>query len=140
MPTRLGAILIATALVFALAALPAAADTLQFHGQLGPDPSAPPPPSKGSGNASLSLDTTSKTVTWTIEYSGLSGPPVEIGCGVLEAAGPAILVQNNLASPVKGSKALTPADIASLQAGKWICLIGTQKDDSEIGGMLQPAR
>ena len=49
----------------------AAADTIKFNVAL--DPAQPGQPGKGTAN--LSLDTASKTLTGTIEYSGLKSPP-----------------------------------------------------------------
>ncbi|HEX3864025.1 MAG TPA: CHRD domain-containing protein [Stellaceae bacterium] len=119
----------------------ALADTARFTGQLGPDDPVPgAQPSTAKGTATLSLDTGSKTVTWVIDYSGLSQAAAGVECGMLDSPnGPSINVTSNLASPVKGSKTLTDAEMSGLTAGHWVCLVGTSDDEAEIGGELRRA-
>jgi hypothetical protein len=124
---------------FAATAFSARADMLNFTAPLASDDA--PQSSAAKGNARLSLDTVSKTVNWTIEYSGLSAPAKAVDCGALDAtSGPSIQLSSNLASPITGSKTLTDAEIGSLRAGHWVCLIGSADDEAELGGQLQPAR
>ena len=136
---------IATAMVGALALLavsiPSQAETVRFNAQLASDTNISPRPTGAQGSAVLSLDTATKTVSWTIAYSGLPGPPQGVACGALEGpGGPAIRLTSNLASPITGSKPLSDSEIAALSAGSWACVIGGESDDPEIGGVLQPAR
>ena len=49
----------------------AKADQLKFTAALAPGSGIT---SSGKGAATASLDTATKTLTWTVEYSGLSGP------------------------------------------------------------------
>src|SRR5712691_3162375 len=115
------------------------ADTVRFNAQLASD--ADNATVGALGSASLSLDTATKIVRWTIEYSGLSRPPREVGCGAMEPPGaPAIRLTSNLASPITGSKTLTDAEIAALNAGGWACVISGAGEEAEIGGVLQPQR
>src|SRR5437879_4587401 len=117
----------------------AVAETLRFSAALTSQVTVPPRPSSGQGNAVLSLDTASRVVGWIIEYSGLPGPAKAVGCGALDASGgPAILATSNLVSPVRGSKALSDAEIAELKAGNWACVIDSGGEQDEIGGTLQP--
>ncbi len=97
--------------------------------------------SSGKGTATASLDTNTKTLTWTVEYSGLSGPataahihgPADPGAN----AGIVVPFTGNLASPIKGSAALTDAQIAQLEAGKWYVNIHTEANKpGEIRGQL----
>ncbi len=136
-----GALLALAVLAGAAVARPAAAETLQFTAHLARDLDNPAQPAPSRGSVMLSLDTASKTVHWTVDYSGLSGPPQRLGCGALDApGGPAIRVTKDLASPIRGSQALSDAEIGALKAGHWVCLIETGDDTTDIGGALQPAR
>src|SRR5260370_34835495 len=49
----------------------AQAEQMTFKADLAPGPGIA---SSGKGMATASLDTTTKTLTWTVDYSGLSGP------------------------------------------------------------------
>ena len=91
--------------------------------------------------ATASLDTATKSLTWTVEYSGLSGPataahihgPADPGAN----AGIVVPFTGNLASPIKGSATLTDAQIAQLEAGKWYVNIHTEANKGgEICGQL----
>lgn len=118
----------------------AAAETLRFTAALASEVVASPN-AGGRGSATLSLDTASKAVTWTVEYSGLASAPRALGCGALDTpSGPAILVTSNLASPIKGSKTLADPEIAALKSGAWACVIDTSGEEDAIGGVLQAAR
>src|SRR5712691_10446069 len=106
------------------------ADTVPFNAQLASD--ADNATVAALGSASLSLDTATKIVRWTIEYAGLSRPPREVGCGALEPPGaPSIRLTGNLASPITGSKTLTDAEIAALNAGGWACVISGAGEEAE---------
>jgi CHRD domain len=100
--------------------------------------------STGKGTATASLDTATKTLTWTVDYSGLSGPataahihgPADPGAN----AGIVVPFTGDLASPIKGSATLTDAQIAQLEAGKWYVNIHTEANKpGEIRGQLVPA-
>src|SRR5437660_12517379 len=74
--------------------------------------------SKGTGNAEVDYDTTTKMLTWTVTYDGLTGPataahfhgPAAPGAN----AGVALLIGNNPTSPAKGMATLTDAQAADL--------------------------
>jgi hypothetical protein len=123
--------------VFILA--PAAAETLRFNAILESEIAAVPKAS-GRGTASLGLDTETKKVNWRVEYSGLAGSPRALGCGAIDTSSPSILVTNDLASPIAGSKTLTDPEIAALKKGNWACVIDTEGEDDAIGGVLQAAQ
>jgi hypothetical protein len=97
--------------------------------------------SAGKGSATASLDTATKTLTWTVDYSGLSGSataahihgPADPGAN----AGVVVPFTGNLASPINGSATLTDAQIAQLEAGKWYVNIHTEANKGgEIRGQL----
>ena len=117
---------------------PVYADQMKFTANLAPGPGIT---SSGKGAANASLDTATKTLTWTGEYSGLSGPataahihgPADPG----KDAGVVVPFTGSLVSPIKGSATLTDAQIAQLEAGKWYVNIHTAANkDGEIRGQL----
>ena len=116
----------------------AQAEEIKFRADLAPGPGVA---SSGKGAATASLDTNTKTLTWTVDYSGLSGPataahihgPADPGSN----AGIVVPFTGNLASPIKGSATLTDAQIAQLEAGKWYVNIHTEANKpGEIRGQL----
>ena len=116
----------------------AQAAEIKFRADLAP---APGVASSGKGTATATLDTNAKTFTWTVDYSGLSGPataahihgPADPGAN----AGIVVPFTGNLASPIKGSATLTDAQIAQLEAGKWYVNIHTEANKpGEIRGQL----
>ena len=116
----------------------AQAEQINFKADLAP---APGVSSSGKGAATASLDTNTKTLTWAVDYSGLSGPataahihgPADPGAN----AGIVVPFSGNLASPIKGSATLTDAQIAQLGAGKWYVNIHTEANKpGEIRGQL----
>ena len=116
----------------------AQAEQINFKADLAP---ASGVASSGKGTATASLDTNTKTLTWTVDYSGLSGPataahihgPADPGAN----AGIVVPFSGNLASPIKGSATLTDAQIAQLEAGKWYVNIHTEANKpGEVRGQL----
>jgi CHRD domain len=116
----------------------AQADQTKFKADLAPGPGVT---SLGKGNATASFDSATKSLTWTVDYSGLNGPataahihgPADPGAN----AGIVVPFSGNLASPIKGSATLTDAQIAQLEAGKWYVNIHTEANKGgEIRGQL----
>ena len=116
----------------------AQAEQINFKADLAPPTGVS---SSGKGAATASLDTNTKTLTWTVDYSGLSGPataahihgPADPGAN----AGIVVPFSGNLASPIKGSATLTNTQIAQLEAGKWYVNIHTEANKpGEIRGQL----
>jgi len=114
------------------------AEQIRFKADLAAGPGVT---SSGKGTATASLDTTTKTLSWTVDYSGLSGPataahihgPADPGAN----AGIVVPFSGNLASPIKGSATLTDAQIAQLEAGRWYVNIHTEANKpGEIRGQL----
>jgi hypothetical protein len=81
----------------------------------------PPNTSGGSGSAKVNLS--GNSLSWTITYSGTTGPvtaghfhgPASAGAN----AGVVVPFAPPLASPITGSATLTDAQVADLKAGKW---------------------
>ena|SRR5215471_4126292 len=116
----------------------AEAEQVQFKASLAP---ASGVTSSGKGSATASLDTTTKMLTWTVDYSGLSGPAsaAHIHGPADPGANAPIVVPftGNLATPIKGSATLTDEQIQQLEAGKWYVNIHTEANKGgEIRGQL----
>ena len=117
------------------------AETVTYKAVLNAQSQPTPNDSKGTGTAEVTYDTTSKTLTWTITFDGLTGPataahfhgPAAPGAN----AGVALLIDNNPTSPAKGTATLTDAQAADLQGGRWYINIHTAANrGGEIRGQV----
>jgi hypothetical protein len=104
----------------------------------------PPVTTEGKGAADLGFDIATKQLSWSVTYSGLSGPataghvhgPVAKG----ENAGVVVPFMGAPKSPFKGSAVLTDAQAANLMAGKYYVNIHTAAhEDGEIRGQIEKA-
>jgi hypothetical protein len=120
---------------------PAFAETLSYKTALKSADEVPPNDSKGSGAVDASYDTSSKKLTWTITYSGLTGPataahfhsPAEPG----KNAPPTVPLSGKLDSPIKGEATLTDAQAADLKDGKMYFNVHTAANKGgEIRGQM----
>lgn len=103
----------------------------------------PPTQSRGTGAAQVNVDTATKQASWSVTYSGLTGPATgaHIHCGAAAGANAGVAVNfgTSLASPIQGSGAMTDAQLADLQAGKCYVNIHTDANKGgEIRGQLMP--
>ena len=141
---RFVALTIAGGAAALLAACAGNANQKTFHASLSPTQEVPPTASAGTGNATVMLDTGTKVASWSVTYSGLTGP-----AGAAHIHGPAapganagVVVNigaNGLASPIQGSATLTDAQIADLMAGKdYINIHTAANKGGEIRGQLVP--
>ena len=131
-------LLLATAVSFLASA--AYADTVMFKGTMSGSTEVPPKTTDGKGTATASLDTTTKTLSYSVDYSGLTGPatmahfhgPAEAG------ANAGVIVKfDSPASPIKGTATLTDAQMADLMAGKWYANVHTATNPGgEIRGQM----
>jgi len=107
----------------------AVAETVTLKAELKGTNQVPPNDSKGTGTADVSYDTTSKNLTWTITYSGLTGDATAAHfhgpADTDKTAGIAVPITGDLKSPVKGSATLTDAQAADLLAGRYYLNIHT---------------
>lgn len=139
-------ILTATAIAaaFAFTAAAANAEATKFKASLDGASETPPNDSKGTGAMTASFDPTTSTLTWSIDYSGLTGPAVAAHFHGPAPAGKAAGVEVPLAapldSPMKGSAKLTAEQAKDLMAGQMYVNIHTaEHKPGEIRGQVQPA-
>lgn len=111
----------ALAIGFGLAALPAMARAADVKADLNGASETPPNDSKGTGALTGTYDSSSKKLTWSVTYSGLTGPvtaahfhgPAPAG----KAAGIEVPLNGPFDSPMKGSATLTASQEKDLMAG-----------------------
>lgn len=120
----------------------ARADQINFKADLSGASEVPPVTTSGKGSATAALDTGTKTLTWTVDYSGLTGPATAAHIHGPAAAGTnaGVLVPlgTNLANPIKGSATLTDAQVSDLEAGRtYVNLHTADNKGGEIRGQLQ---
>jgi hypothetical protein len=129
------------AAVALLAASAAFAQEMKMKADLTGAQEVPPVTTQGKGSAEVNFDPASKKLSWTVTYSGLSGPPTAAHFhGPAEAgknAGVAVPIPNQANSPVTGSATLTDAQAADLQAGSYYVNIHTAANPGgEIRGQV----
>ena len=121
-----------------------AAETTTFGAKLSGANEVPANASPGSGTLEASLDKRTSVLSWTVTYSGLTGPakaghfhgPAVAGAN----AGVALGFTGSVESPVKGSATLTAAQIDDLLAGKWyVNLHTTANPGGELRGQVMPS-
>lgn len=137
----------ATATAVGLVLLTAAAAqsaTLRFAAHLTGAQEVPANATTGSGDVTAKVDTNTHLMTYSVTYSGLTGPataahfhgPAAPGVN----AGPVVMLKA-LASPISGSADLTDAQFADLQGGKWYFNVHTAAHPGgEIRGQLMKTK
>ncbi|RQS21888.1 CHRD domain-containing protein [Burkholderia sp. Bp8998] len=128
-----------------LAAGSAAAETVRLSANLQPSSEVPPTATKGSGSVDATYDTATHMLQWAVTYEHLTGPataahfhgPAPVG----QNAGVQVPIPKDaLASPIKGSRELTDAQVTELMGGKWYFNVHTKDHPSgEIRGQVMPA-
>jgi hypothetical protein len=117
----------------------ARADQIDFKADLSGASEVPPVTSAGKGTATASLDTATKTLNWTVTYSGLTPTAGHIHGPAAPGANAGVLVPltGGLVSPIKGSATLTDAQISDLEAGRtYVNLHTADNKGGEIRGQL----
>jgi len=108
----------------------------------------PPVQTSGNGTADIAYDPATGVVTWSISYSGLTGPPT-----MAHFHGPAPEGKNGpvaiwltkqgspAESPIKGEATLTPEQAQQFTAGNWYINVHTQAHPGgEIRGQVVPPK
>jgi CHRD domain len=137
---RTGAVALTVGAALALASS-AFAETVTYKAALKAASEVPPTTSMGTGTADVTFDTVSKKLTYTITYSGLTGPATAAHfhnpAAATENAPATVPLSGALASPVKGEATLTDAQAADLAAGKMYFNIHTAANPGgEIRGQV----
>jgi hypothetical protein len=132
------------AATLALSVLPAGAEVIKFKADLTGPAETPPTDSKGTGTLTASYDTSTKVLTWTVDYSGLTGPAVAAhfhGPAPVGKPAPIEVPQPApLDSPMKGSVTLTDAQAKDLMDGMMYFNIHTaEHKPGEIRGQVEKA-
>jgi len=144
---KTGIAIIAGVLLAGSLALAASAQQMSnvktFHATLSGAQEVPKVATAGTGSADLKLDTSTKMLSWTVTYSGLTGPavaahihgPAAIGAN----AGVLVPFSDVGMSTFTGSAKLSDAQIADLMAGKTYVNIHTAANKGgEIRGQVGP--
>jgi len=124
--------------VVALAA-PVKAEVVNLKATMNAASEVPPTSSKGTGTVAATYDTTSKKLSWTGSYSGLTGPATaaHFHNGATGQNGPVAVPITPNTSPFEGSATLTDAQAADLLAGKWYVNVHTAANKGgEIRGQV----
>lgn len=122
------------------------AESRSFKVSLNGAQEVPPVETAGSGTADLTYDPATRVVTWTISYSGLSGPATMAhfhGPGAVPGKSVVLvwLTKQGTAaeSPIKGEATLTPEQAQQFTAGEWYINVHTQAHPAgEIRGRVPP--
>lgn len=108
----------------------------------------PPVQTAAVGKADLTYDATTRVVTWSIAYSGLSSPATMAhfhGPAGAGANGPVAIWLNKQGgpadSPITGSATLSPAQAEQFAAGQWYINVHSKDHPSgEIRGQVTPPK
>ena len=137
----LSSLLVSVVALGACSMTPMAPATTAMTARLSGAGEVPSVTSAGIGTADVTLNPSGNLLTWTVTYSGLTGP---VTGGHFH--GPALAGQNagvvvpfaaGLVSPITGSATLTPTQVADLSAGKWYVNLHTAANPGgEIRGQV----
>ncbi len=122
----------------------ASAASIDFTATLSGKSEVPPNTTTGSGDLLATLDTSKKSLTYTLTFMGLTGPATAAhfhGPGAPGAnAGVAVAIGTNPTSPTTATITLTDAQIKDLEAGKWYVNVHTAANPGgEIRGQVMRA-
>jgi hypothetical protein len=136
--------ILALAALLTFAVHPAFAERLHFKARLTGAAETPLTDSKGVGNVSATFDPATKTLDWTVDYSGLTGPVLAAHFHGPAAPGVAAPIEipltGSLDSPIKGSAILTDSQAKDLMDGKMYFNLHTAEHrPGEIRGQMEKA-
>jgi hypothetical protein len=138
----MGAALFAAANLAAMVA--PRAEMIQYKATLTGAAETPPTDSKGTGTLVATFDPATRKLTWTVDYSGLTGPAIAAHFhGPAPVGKPApieVPLKAPLTSPMKGSAILTASEAKDLTDGNMYFNIHTaQHKPGEIRGQMEKA-
>jgi hypothetical protein len=140
--------LVLASVAWATSALVTQAAPVSFTVQLAGTQQVPPVATHGVGTADLSYDPSTRVLTWTVTYAGLSSAvtmahfhgPAPAG----KNAGVQIWISKEgtpVTSPIKGQATLTPSQAQQLMAGDWYINVHTADNPAgEIRGQVIPPK
>jgi hypothetical protein len=131
-------VLLAAAFAAGLA-FSASAATQHFHAMLTAKAEVPPTTGKGTGTFAAALDTTTKVLTYTLTFDGLTGPATaaHIHGPAAKGANAGVVVplgSGAPTSPLSGTTTLTAAQVKDLESGKDYVNVHT---DANKGGEIR---
>lgn len=120
---------------------PAFAETVSYKADIKGATEVPANDSKGSGVVDATYDTASKKLSWTVTYSGLTGPATAAhfhGPAAATAnAPPVVPLSGSFTSPIKGDAVLTDVQATALAGGQMYFNIHTAAHkDGELRGQV----
>lgn len=116
-------------------------NTVQLQASLAGSNEVPPTSSAGTGTLTGNFNKDTKVLSYTVSYSGMSGP-VKAGHfhgPAASGANAAVVLPfvDGLDSPIKGTSALNATQAADLLAGKWYVNLHTAANpNGEIRGQV----
>jgi hypothetical protein len=102
---------------------------------------------EGNGSASLTYDSSTRVLTWSITYNGLSSSVTmaHIHLGAAGKNGPVVFWLSKrgtpVSSPITGEATLTPDQAQQFSAGEWYINVHTKDHPGgEIRGQITPPK
>ena len=121
----------------------ARAETVNLKADMTAAQETPPTSSTGTGTLKGTYDTATKKLTWTVTYSGLSGPATAAhfhGPAPAGKSAPVAVPSPNAKSPIEGSATLTDAQAKELMDGDMYFNVHTEANKGgEIRGQVTKA-
>ena len=128
------------ALAASIVGAPAWAATVNYTATLNGASEVPAKTTAGTGTMGGTLDTATKMLTYTVTYTGLSGPATAAHIHAPAAAGanaPVAVPFPSPASPIKGTVAVTDDQIKAMDAGMTYVNVHTAANPGgEIRGQI----
>ena len=137
----LGSLLASVVVISACSMMPMTTKAGDASATLSPASEVPPTQSGATGTLQAHVNKDTNLLSWTVSYSGLTGPatgghfhgPAMAGSN----AGVVVPFSGSLASPINGTATLTAAQMADLMAGKWYVNLHTAANPGgEIRGQV----
>lgn len=129
------------ALTLGFAAAPALAEVVPWKAELTASAEVPPNDSAAKGHVEANYDTETKKLSWTITYSGLTGPATAAhfhGPSMPGKTAPVLVpISGPQANPIEGSATLSSEQADALKRGVYVNIHTQAHPDGEIRGELK---